>query len=246
MADKKISQLSRLTTPLLGDTLVIVNSGETKHTLIGDISTPIRNYNVPLTASGITVSGDIEADLQENYVWLGDSNNRSTPTTITQLATSGSLVQSAYLSGFSSASQALVTSGSEQVVTFTSVWTSKDISLVNNSQITFATAGVYELKFVAQVQNSDNAVHDSWFWIKYNGNNFPNSSTKITLPTRKDSDNASSQLMSVTILGVAQNNNDYIQLYWTGDSTSLSLAEEAAHGPIPETPSIIVSVTRVG
>ena len=59
MADKKISQLNRLTTPLLGDAFAIVNSGETKHTLIGDIATTIRNYNVPLTASGIIVSGDI-------------------------------------------------------------------------------------------------------------------------------------------------------------------------------------------
>jgi hypothetical protein len=59
MADKKITDLTRLTDPVLADVLPIVNGGETKKTLVGDIATPIRNYNTPLTASGITLSGDI-------------------------------------------------------------------------------------------------------------------------------------------------------------------------------------------
>lgn len=152
----------------------------------------------------------------------------------------------AWLSCYSTSSQALVSSGSAQPVTFTSIWTQDGVSLVSGSQITFAEAGTYEFNFVAQVQNTDNAVHESYFWVKYNGNNFPNSTTSITLPTRKDSGDASSQLMTVSIIGVAQNNNDYIELYWTGDSTTLSLAETPAFGSVPETPSIVASIKRIG
>lgn len=348
MADKKISQLNRLTTPLLSDAFAIVNSGETKHTLIGDIATPIRNYNVPLTASGITVSGDIvpttaegatlgtvekpfadlylqsgsisiesdtpgdpsalisnvdgnleisvggmrliesgnsfiaetgsfqyisgsltqlgdyirsgdtittgsvdfsgsfEASLQEDYVWVGNSNGRSTPTTIDQLASSGSLVKSAYISLYDTSSQSLITSGSEQVVTFSNSWGQSGMSLVSGSRLVMEKQGTYQFSFVAQVTNSDNSVHDAYFWIKYNGNNFPNSTTRMTMPTRKDSGDASAQLMSINIVGQNTVDNGYIELWWTGDSTTLSLEETPAYGPVPETPSIIANIVRVG
>ena len=350
MADKKISQLNRLTTPLLGDAFAIVNSGETKHTLIGDIATPIRNYNVPLTASGITVSGDIipttpegatlgtaekpfrelflqsgsisiesdtpgdpsalisnnngnldisvgglrlvqsgnsfiaetgsfqyisgsmtqvgdyirignttttgsvnlsgsfEASLTENNVWVGDSNNRSVETPISSLSTylTGSLVKSAYISLYHTSSQSLITSGSGQAVTFSNSWGQSGMSLVSGSRLVMENQGTYQFSFVAQISNSDNAVHDAYFWIKYNGSNFPNSTTRMTLPTRKDSGVASAQLMSINIVGQNVVDNGYIELWWTGDSTTLSLEETPAFGPVPETPSIIANIVRVG
>ena len=159
---------------------------------------------------------------------------------------SGSLVESAYISLYSSASQQLVESGSAQPVTFTSVWTQNGVSLVSGSQIVMEKAGTYQFNFVAQVQNTENAVHDSYFWIKYNGNNFPNSSTQMSLLARKNDNIPSSQLMTVNIVGVAQNDNDYIELYWTGDSDTIRLNETPSDGVKPETPSIIANIVRVG
>jgi hypothetical protein len=43
-----------------------------------------RLGNTIVTGS-VDITGSFEADLQENYVWLGDSNNRSTPTLISEL-----------------------------------------------------------------------------------------------------------------------------------------------------------------
>lgn len=158
----------------------------------------------------------------------------------------GSFVESAYISIYDTGSQNLITSGSEQVVNFSSIWAQQGVSIVSGSQITFADAGVYKFNFVAQVANSDNAVHSTWFWIKYNGSNFPHSTTQITLDPRKNSSTPSAQLVSISIIGVAQNNNDYIELYWTGDSTTQSLRETPANGVVPETPSIIANIERVG
>ena len=158
----------------------------------------------------------------------------------------GSLVESAYISLFSSASQQLAVSGAAQPVTFTSVWAQKGISLVSGSQLVMEKAGVYQFNFVAQVQNTENAVHDSYFWIKYNGSNFPNSATQMSLLARKNDSTPSAQLMTVNIVGVAQNDNDYIELYWTGDSDTIRLNETPANGPVPEIPSIIADIIRVG
>ena len=356
MADKKISQLNRLTTPLLGDAFAIVNSGETKHTLIGDIATPIRNYNVPLTASGITVSGDIvpttpqgatlgsadkpfreiylqsgsisiesdtpgdpsavisnkggnleisvggmrlvedgnsfiaetgsfsfisgsmtqvgdytrlgdminngdlivtgsvditgsfEASLTNDNIWIGDSNNRSIETSVSSLSTylTGSLVKSAYISCYNSSSISLATSGSEQVIPFTSIWAENGISLVDNSKITFAEPGIYKLEFLTTIENDTADEQDSWFWIKLNGTNFPNSSTKVTVRKRKSNGQHTHQLVSISILGVAQTAGDYVQVYWTGEDTALGMPYEGATGVHPATPSVTLNVIRVG
>lgn len=153
---------------------------------------------------------------------------------------------SGYISVYSTTTQPLLTSGSAQAVTFNNTWASKDISLVDNTKLTMAKAGTYQFNFVAQVANLNNDVSEAYFWVKYNGNNFPNSTTSMTLQPRKNADTPSGQLLTVNIVGVAQNDNDYIELYWTGDSTLLSLKERPATGVYPECPSIIADIIKVG
>jgi len=159
---------------------------------------------------------------------------------------SDTLTESAYISLYSTASQQLVESGSAQAVTFSDIWTQKGVSLVSGSQIVMEKAGTYQFNFVAQLTNTENAVHDSYFWIKYNGSNFPNSSTQMSLQPRKNESTPSAQLMTVNIVGVAQNDNDYIELYWTGDSDTIQLNETPSDGVKPETPSVIANIIRVG
>lgn len=159
----------------------------------------------------------------------------------------GSLVQSAYVSVYSSASQVLAVSGAAQPVTFTSTWATKGITLQSGSRLVMEEPGVYQFNFVAQVSNTDNAVHDSWFWIKYNGENFPNSATQMTLNPRKSSGEPSAQLMTMNIVGQNVVPNGYIELYWTGDTATVTtLKETPATAIIPETPSIIADIIRVG
>ena len=199
--------------------------------------------------NGVSITGELTASLQEGYFWVGDGNDKSTliPTgSFVQTTQTGSLVESAYISLYSTASQQLVESGSAQPVTFSNIWTQKGVSLVAGSQIVMEKAGTYQFNFVAQLTNTENAVHDSYFWIKYNGNNFPNSSTQMSLQPRKNESNPSAQLMTVNIVKVAQNDGDYIELYWTGDSDTIQLSETPGDGVKPETPSVIANIVRVG
>lgn len=158
----------------------------------------------------------------------------------------GSFIESAYVSVYSTGSQALIASGSGQPVTFTSVWATQGITLQSGSRLVMAEPGVYQFNFVAQVTNSDNAVHESWFWIKYNESNFPNSTTRISLQPRKSSDEPSAQLMTMNIVGQNVVPNGFIELYWTSDSLTSALSETPAFGPVPETPSIVADIIRVG
>lgn len=201
-----------------------------------------------ITTGSVDFSGSFEASLQEDYVWVGDSNNRSIETPISSLSTylTGSLVKSAYISCFSTSSISLATSGSEQAIDFTSIWTENGISLVDNNKITFAEPGAYKLEFLTTIENDTNNEQDSWFWIKLNGNNFPNSSTKVTVRKQKSNGQHTHQLVSISILGVAQTAGDYVQIYWTGDNTALGMPYEGATGVHPATPSVTLNVIRVG
>lgn len=270
MADKRITQLNPTIDPQSADVFALVNSGETKKVTYGVIRDKIHSsYNTSsLTTSDTfnTFTSSIQTEVNNltsatsSYLVGSDTGSLMVTgslsgTTLTfekgdsstfDINLGTSFHENSYLSIYSTASQALITSGSEQVVTFTSTWASRNVSLSGSSKIVFDNAGIYEFNFVAQVANSENAVFDSWFWIKYNGNNFPNSTTQMTLQPRKNPSLPSAQLMSISIIGQAQNDNDYIELYWTGENTALSLRETGATGVIPETPSIIASIKRVG
>lgn len=153
---------------------------------------------------------------------------------------------SQHISTYSSASQNLVTSGSEQPVTFTSVWSNKEIDLQDSNRFILQKPGTYSLNFSATVTNTDNAVHDAWFWIKFNGNNYPFSAKRMTVAPRKNADTPSSQQYNITIVGVSQNVNDYVELYWTADSSTVNLTYTTGNGIIPESPATIASIVRVG
>jgi hypothetical protein len=179
-------------------------------------------------------------NLQEGYMWVGDSNNKNTP------IPTGSYVQKGYLSCFSTSSISLDSANNEQVIDFTSIWAENGISLVDNNKITFAEPGVYKLEFLTTIENDTADEQDSWFWIKLNGTNFPNSSTKVTVRKRKTNGQHTHQLVSISILGVAQTAGDYVQVYWTGENTALGMPYEVAAGDHPAVPSVTLNVIRVG
>lgn len=263
MPNLPISQLPQSTALQGNELFVDVQGSVTKYTTLNAISAFVTssiqtevNSLTAATSSYLTAHQDtgslmVTGSLSGSSLVFekGDTTTFDIDLSSTFITPSqtGSFVESAYVSVYSTASQALITSGAAQPVTFTSTWASQGITLESGSRLVMAEPGVYQFNFVAQVGNSDNAVHDSWFWIKYNGSNFPNSATQMSLQPRKSSGEPSAQLMTMNIVGVNQVANGYIELYWTGDqATVTSLVEAPANGPIPETPSIIADIIRVG
>ena len=267
MANKRITELNAHTSPQLSDLIAIVNSNETKKIAYGTLYYGIRDGLVSGSSQIIlgdtngftTFSGSIDTRLDNSLTTASLSSTVLTfekgdtttfdinlgDTFITPSQT-GSLIESSYISLYSTQSQQLVESGSAQPVTFSNIWTQRGVSLVSGSQLVMEKAGTYQFNFVAQITNTENAVHDSYFWIKYNGSNFPNSATQMSLQPRKNESTPSAQLLTVNIVGVAQNDNDYIELYWTGDSDTIQLNETPSDGVKPETPSVIANIVRVG
>lgn len=137
--------------------------------------------------------------------------------------------------------------GTPQAVSINSQYIANGVSIVDGTKITFANPGIYSLAFSLQVINPDNAVHSFDCWLKYNGNNYPNSTTRFDMAPRKNSGLPSYLVANFELTGAAQNAGDYVEIYWNANSTQLSLEEFPAQvsPSIPETPSVIVNIHQI-
>ena len=150
----------------------------------------------------------------------------------------------AYASFYSTDDQPILTINTSQSVKLNNTFTKLKVNLSGSGGIVFDHAGIYQFTYVAQVSNNSNSVQDATFWIKYNDVDFPNSSTLITLPAHKNPGSPSTQLMTFSLIGQAQNDNDKIELWWQGTSTNLSLQYEISAG-YPATPSVIANIAPI-
>ena len=151
-----------------------------------------------------------------------------------------------YGSFFSNQDQPIAAINTPQIVTFNNTYEANNVSLSSN-RIIFDKAGTYQFSFVASVFNSSNDIQNCDFWIKYNGVDFPNSGIMMTLKERKSSTEPSEQQMKLILSGTAQNDGDYIELYWQGTSTSLELGyvPAGANSPV-NSPSVIANIIPIG
>jgi hypothetical protein len=108
---------------------------------------------------------------------------------------------------------------------------------ISSSKITVENAGIYNLQFSAQFQNTDNQIQDISIWLKQNGTDITGSTGYVSIPARKS---ASAGQEAHEIIGwnyyVSMNANDYIQIYWSTTLASVTIQNYAA-GTSPTRPS---------
>jgi hypothetical protein len=119
---------------------------------------------------------------------------------------------------------------------------------INNSKITVATSGVYNLQFSTQFQNTDNQIQDISIWLKQNGTDIPGSAGLVSIPARKS---AAAGEEAHEIIGwnyyVQMNAGDYIQIYWSTTLATVTIHTYAAStGPVrPSTASVVATLSFV-
>jgi hypothetical protein len=152
-----------------------------------------------------------------------------------------------YGSFYDSTDQALVSATASQIVSIGSSYGYNGVSLVSGNRVVLDHAGVYTMTALFQVKNTDNAQHDCSFWLRLNGTDYANSAVFSSVPARKSATEPSWKPVSITFTGEAVNDGDYVEIYWHGSSTSLSLdSQTTGVSPThPAAPSVVVSVTQV-
>jgi len=122
---------------------------------------------------------------------------------------------------------------------------STTLTLTANSKMTVTYPGLYNLQFSAQFENTDNSLHDVSIWTRLNGVDVAGSTGLVSIP------NSHGGVPGHTVAGWNQliqlAANDYIELWWSTDSTQVTLQYYAAGtSPTrPTTPSIAASLSFV-
>jgi len=124
-----------------------------------------------------------------------------------------------------------------------------------NNSATALQAGVYKIDFSLQFANTANAPHDVDVWLRVNGVDVPNSTSKITVTSRKSAGVPSYVLMYSTVMFTLAA-DDYLELYWATDKAFIvSPATDGVYMeyapaqtspyPHPAIPSAIGTITFV-
>jgi hypothetical protein len=118
------------------------------------------------------------------------------------------------------------------------------VSVVSNSRITFANAGVYNIQFSAQADRVSGSGSDSIdIWFRKNGTDIPESNGVITVAGGA----AAAKTIASWNYMLKLSAGDYVELVWRTSDTNLQLIHEAAAtSPTrPAIPSVIVTAQQV-
>jgi len=119
---------------------------------------------------------------------------------------------------------------------------------VSSSKITVQNAGVYNLQFSAQFQNTDNQIQDISIWLRQNGTDIAGSTGLVSIPARKSA-SAGEEAHQITGWNyfVSMAANDYIEIYWSTTNAAVTIQTYAAStGPVrPSTASVVATMSFV-
>jgi hypothetical protein len=117
------------------------------------------------------------------------------------------------------------------------------VSVASNSRITVADAGIWNLQWSGQFENSDSQDHDVRVWLKINGAVVTGSTGFFAVPSKHGSVNGHS------IAGwnyfVSLDATDYVEIWWETDNTAISIQAYPASGNYPSTASVIATMSFV-
>lgn len=126
------------------------------------------------------------------------------------------------------------------------------ISVVSNSQITFAESGIYNIAYSIQFKNTNNDLETIDVWFRLDGTDIADSNTRFAIPARKSTGDPSYLVAVTPIMVDITAANQYVQIMWRVSNTAVTIehlpAVTASPGvtpAIPATPSVIVGVTFI-
>jgi hypothetical protein len=123
---------------------------------------------------------------------------------------------------------------------------SGDVYFGDTSRIYFPTAGLYNLQWSGQFQNTGNSLENIYVWLRINGQDVVGSTGYISINARK-----SAEVPAHTLVGwnyfLRLTAGQYVELMWSSTSTTVSLESYVAgtNPTRPTTAAIIFTAQQV-
>lgn len=146
-----------------------------------------------------------------------------------------------YLAAYSNTSQQ--STGNPQAMDLGTVDFSQNLNLQNGTKIVINDTGIYNLQFSAQYENRHSAEHDIDIWLVKNSAAVPNTNTRIEIP--KSNGGNYGQVVAAWNFLINAISGEQYELYWKCTNTQVWLITYPTVDPIPATPSVITTVTKI-
>lgn len=119
---------------------------------------------------------------------------------------------------------------------------SNGVSVVNDTEITIANTGIYNLQFSFQFQNIDSQEHDVTIWLRKNGADVAGSAGFVAVVSSHGGTPGHCIPSWNYLLDAV--GGDYYELYWSATSLDVTMEFYPAGSPPPSTASAIFTVTQ--
>ena len=120
---------------------------------------------------------------------------------------------------------------------------SNGVYVSNSSRINVRNAGVYNLQFSIQFNNTTNSSQDIDVWFRKNGTDITASNSRFGISARKSSGDPSHFIGALNYF-IELAANDYIQMMWRVSDTGVNIQAFAA-GTSPTRPSVPSVITTI-
>lgn len=146
---------------------------------------------------------------------------------------------------FSSGVDQTTTANTATLMTLDTTDFSNDVS-ISSSKITVANAGIYNLQFSVQLENTDNAPQDVFIWLKQNGVDITGSTGKVGMPARKGVGDPFHAIYGWNYF-VSMTAGQYIEIYWstTNAAVTIQFYPASASPTKPSTQSVVATLSFV-
>lgn len=122
---------------------------------------------------------------------------------------------------------------------------------ISSSKITVVNAGIYNLQFSVQLENSNNAPQDVYIWLRQGNDggssaDITGSTGKVGMPARKNPGDPFHAIYGWNYF-LEMQANDYVQIYWSTTSADVSIQYYPASGTPtkPSTQSVVATLSFV-
>ena len=146
--------------------------------------------------------------------------------------------QRRYGSFYDTTTQSAAAINTAYAITFNTTDLSMGVTIGSpTSRIYVDRAGVYNIQFSAQLDNTSGGNHTANIWLSVNGTNVANTASRLVL---KGTDG---DLVAAWNYLYNFKDGDYFELMWSVTDTAVQLVAAAAAAPVPAIASVILTVT---
>lgn len=210
--------------------------------LVANILTPVVPPNLPVaTPEYSAASNNVFSNVLRLYF-----NRLSTNLNALLGSIGGQYLNNTYGAFQDSTTQTAVSTTVAYPITFNTTDFSNGVTMVSGSRFTVEYAGLYNLQFSVQLQNTTNATVDIDIWFRKNGTDIPASNSRFGLAPRKSPGDPFHLIAGLNYF-VNLQALDYVELVWcTSDVGADIKAYVAGTSPTrPSIPSVIATLSFV-